>query len=278
MNHAFGVILALLSAIFWATNDIFNKKSLIRGYDENFVLWIRFPIGVVLLVPLGVLFWDFNLTVLWTTFLWLPSEIIASIYFIKGIKVSPLSVSMPFFAFMPLFSSIFGYVILDEKIEPTGWLGIGLILLGSFIVSGGSPLSFFKVNRGSLYILISAGLFGFNVVIGKLAIVESNPYFFAWYYCLVMSLGLLPFVGFKELLSCRNYKNLLNIPMGVLFSLGMLAYTIALTQTYASYVASVERLAIILDIIYGQVIFKEKFRRSSWGVVPMVFGAILLGS
>ncbi|WP_457599825.1 EamA family transporter, partial [Hydrogenivirga sp.] len=52
-----GILLALLSAFFWATNDIFNKKSLLRGYNENFVLWIRFPVGAVLLLPAGIYFW-----------------------------------------------------------------------------------------------------------------------------------------------------------------------------------------------------------------------------
>ncbi len=272
-----GILLALASAFFWATNDIFNKKSLLREYNENFVLWIRFPVGAVLLFPFGIYFWDFNFTVLWTTFVWLPLEIIASVFFIKGIKYAPLSVGMPFFAFMPLFSAFFGFLILGERISFYGLMGIVLILLGSFVITGGSFLSFFRMNRGSLYMMLSATLFGFNVVIGKYAIVESNPYFFAWYYCLVMSAGLLPMVGMRELLNIRNYRNPFNIPMGVFFSLGMVAYTSALIYTYTSYVASVERLAIVLDVIYGKVFFGEEISKSFQGAILMVLGAILLG-
>ncbi|WP_457600158.1 DMT family transporter, partial [Hydrogenivirga sp.] len=260
----------------WATNDIFNKKSLLRGYNENFVLWIRFPVGAVLLLPAGIYFWDMNLTVLWTTLIWLPSEVVASILFIKGIKHAPLSLGMPFFAFMPLFSALFGFLLLEERISTSGLLGILFILGGSFVITGGSLLSFLRVNRGSLYMLGSALLFGFNVVIGKLAITHSNPYFFAWYYCLVMSFGLVPFMGLKEVFSLKNYRNPLNIPMGILFSLGMVTYTAALTFTYTSYVASVERLAIILDVIYGKLFFGEAIRRSFWGALLMVLGAVLL--
>jgi len=271
-----GILLALFSAFFWATNDIFNKKSLLRGYNENFVLWIRFPVGAVLLLPTGIYFWDMNLTILWTTLVWLPSEVVASILFIKGIKHAPLSLGMPFFAFMPLFSALFGFLLLGERISTSGLLGILLILGGSFVITGGSLLSFLRMNRGSLYMLGSALLFGFNVVIGKLAITHSNPYFFAWYYCLIMSLGLVPFVGLKEVFSLKNYRNPLNIPMGILFSLGMVTYTAALTFTYTSYVASVERLAIILDVIYGKLFFGEEIRRSFWGALLMVSGAVLL--
>ncbi len=271
-----GILFALLSAFFWATNDIFNKKSLLKGYEENFVLWIRFPIGAFLMLPLGLYFWDFNFTVFWTTFLWLPVEIVASILFIKGIKHAPLSLGMPFFAFMPLFSVLFGFILLGEEISSKGFAGIVLILLGSVIVTGGSFRAFFKANRGSLYMLLSALLFGFSVVVGKLVIVESNPFFFSWYYCLVMSFGLLPFVGMKELLNVRNYANPLNIPIGILFTLGMLTYSLALLHTLTSYVVSIERLAIILDVLYGRIFFGERIRRGFWGALLMVFGAVLM--
>ncbi len=276
MGEEKGILFSLLAAFFWATNDVFNKKSLMKGYNENFVLWIRFPLGAVLTLPLGILFWDMNRTVLFTTPLWLPVEILASLLFIKGIKMSPLSISIPFFAFMPLFSSLFGYAILGEKLDGKGFIGIALILAGSFIITGGSLSSFFKMNKGSLYILLSAFLFGFNVAVGKLVIVESNPFFFSWYYCVVMTFGLLPLVGFKEIGKPENYKNPLNLPMGLFFSLGMVFYSLAMVYTLASYVASVERLAIILDVLYGRVFFGEKIGRSFWGSVLMVSGAIVL--
>ena len=273
----FGILLALLSAFFWATNDIFNKKSLIKGYNENFVLWIRFPLGALFLLPFGLIWWDFSLYVFLTTFLWLPVEVVASLFFIKGIKEAPLSVGMPFFAFMPLFSAFFGWAVLGESPDLKGWAGVLLILAGSFVITGGSPATFFRVNRGALYMLISALLFGLSVVIGKLVIVESNPFFFSWYYSLVMSFGLLPLVGRKELLRKENYRNPLNIPMGILFSLGMLTYSWAMIYTYASYVASVERIAIVLDVIYGKLFFGERIERSFWGSLLMVGGAVMLG-
>ncbi|HHJ63684.1 MAG TPA: DMT family transporter, partial [Aquifex aeolicus] len=224
----------------------------------------------------GIYFWDFNATVLWTTFLWLPLEVVASVFFIKGIKLAPLSVGVPFFAFMPVFSALFGFLFLGEKIAPPGLLGIGLILAGSFVLSGGSLVTFLKANRGSLYMLLSALLFGGSVVIGKFVIVESDPVFFAWFYCAVMSAGLLPIVGLREILRKENYTNPLNVPMGLLFSFGMVSYTLALERTLTSYVASIERLAIVLDVIYGRIFFGEEISRNFWGALLMVLGAVLL--
>jgi len=50
-----GLWLAILSAFFWGTNDYLNKRLLIKGLDENFVLWVRFPIASLLLAPLRFL-------------------------------------------------------------------------------------------------------------------------------------------------------------------------------------------------------------------------------
>ena len=273
-NHFLGISFALLSAFFWATNDIFNKKLLDEGYDENFILWIRFPLGGLFLFPLGIINWDFNKILFLTTFLWLPIEIVASIFFIKAIKYSPLSVAMPFFTTMPVFSAIGGWVILGEELNLKGWLGILLIFYGSLKLAQGDLRSFLKINRGVIYALVSSLLFGINVVIGKIAVVNSNPFFFSWYYCVVMSLALLFFVKrFPHTEALKRYEFPL---LGILFSLGMITYTYAYLFTYASYVSAIERLSIILDVIYGRVIFGEKVRNALKASLIMVLGALLL--
>lgn len=274
-NHLLGAFLSLLSALSWATNDIFNKFALKKGYEENFVLWIRFPLGAIFLFPLGLAYWDLNKSIIFTTFLWLPTEVLASIFFIRAIKYSPLSVAMPFFAFMPLFSALSGWFILGESLNFRGIIGMFLIVYGSILLSGTDIKSFFKVNKGALYALLSAALFGFNVVIGKIAVVSSNQFFFAWYYCVIMSLALLPFV--KEFQPPQVIiKERIFLAIGVLFSLGMIFYTWAYIYTYASYVAALERLAILLDILYGRIFFKEEIRYALRASIFMVSGAILL--
>ena len=272
-NHTLGILLSVFAAFFWATNDIFNKRALQKGYEENFILWIRFPLGAVILFPIALLYWDLNKVVFLTTFLWLPTEIVASIFFIKAIKYSPLSIAMPFFAFMPFFSTLGGWIFLNEKIDLKGFLGIFLIFSGSVILTGGNFKTFFTVNRGALYALISAMLFGFNVVVGKIAVVSSNQFFFSWYYCLVMSFGLLPFVK-KFQFSFFKEKEFPFI--GLLFSLGMVFYSWAYLYTFASYAAAAERLAILLDVLYGKIFFKEKIASALPASILMILGTILL--
>lgn len=56
-----------------------------------------------------------------------------SILYMKGLKLSPLSVSIPMLSFVPVFVTIFTIII--ERIPPTliGWTGIILITAGLYI-------------------------------------------------------------------------------------------------------------------------------------------------
>jgi len=268
-----GLLFGLLAGAFWATGSVFTKLALKKGYEENFVLWVRFPVASVLLLPLGLYFWELNLKVVLTTFVWLPLEVAASLFFIKAVKHAPLSVAMPFLTFMPLFSALAGWLVLNERPSPAGWLGITLIVLGSFVISGGRP-SFFRKHKGALYALASAALFGLNVVVGKVAVQASNQFFFSWYYSLVMSFGVLPFV--KRFPPKERLKDPLFLAVGACFAGGMLFYAWGYLYAYASYVASAERLGVILDVLYGKLFFKERVRRAFAGALLMAAGAVLL--
>jgi len=268
-----GLFFGLLSGAFWATSSALTKKALKEGYEENFVLWVRFPLATLFLLPLGLLYWEMNLSFLLTTFLWLPAEVVASLLFVKSLKFAPLSVAMPLLNFMPLFSALWGWFLLGERPTPVGWLGILLVVSGSFVLSGGNP-AFLLRKRGALYALLSSFLFGLNVVIGKVAVQVSNQFFFSWYYSLVMTLGVLPFV--RRFPPTKSLKRPLFPAVGLFFSGGLLFYAWGYLYAYASYVASAERLGVLFDLLYGKLFFGEEVRRAFWGSLLMVAGAILL--
>jgi len=87
-----------------------------------------FPVAFFLLMPLGILYWDFNIKVLTYALIWLPLEVLGGVLFIKGLKHAPLSVAMSFYSFMPVFSALFGWLILPKEPSPMGMLGMSLPL------------------------------------------------------------------------------------------------------------------------------------------------------
>ncbi|RMH04186.1 MAG: DMT family transporter [Aquificota bacterium] len=271
-----GLFLAFLSSLFWATNDLLSKRLLVKGLDEDFTLWVRFPIAFLLLTPLGLYFWDFSLRVFTYSLLWLPLEVLGGLFFIRALKHAPLSLAMSFYSFMPVFSALFGWLLLREKPSLYGYTGVFLIMVASLLIAKFSPRELLKHRRGVFYMLLSAMCFGLNVVIGKLSVIESNAFFFSWYYTLLMSFGVLVFVKPKEVLNLQNYRHK-EVPLvGLFFALGDLFYNIALLYTLSSYVASIERFSLLLTLIYAKVFFKERVENLTLPALLMVAGGFLL--
>lgn len=271
-----GLLFAFLSSFFWATNDLFTKRFIHRGFDEYFVLWIRFPVSSLFLLPVGIIFWDLRPFVLLSTFLWLPAEVLGGVFFVKALKYAPLSVAMSFYSFMPIFSALFGFLLLREVPNLWGFVGICFMVIGMLFLTGFSPKEFFKKHIGTIYMLISTLLFGFNVVLGKMVVINSNPFFFSWYYAFCMSFSTLIFVSPKHILKKENYTDKRILVLGILFAFGSILYNSALPYAPASYVASVERISILLSILYGKVFFGESLRHLLPGAMLMLLGSLLL--
>ncbi len=272
-----GLWLAILSAFFWGTNDYLNKRLLLKGLDENFVLWVRFPIAFLLLTPFGLYYWDMSLKLFLYSLIWLPLEVLGGVLFMKGLKYAPLSTALSFYSFMPVFSAFFGWLLLSERPSLLGLLGIGLIILASLIMVGFSPRDFLKRNWGVVYMLLSTAIFGFNVIIGKLSVVESNGLFFSWYYCLLMGFGSLIFVKPHHLVKLENYKHWEVPAVGLFFALGDVLYNLALLYTLSSYVASAERLSLLIAIMYGRIFLGENLGKALLPAILMIIGNMLIG-
>ncbi|MCS7170805.1 MAG: DMT family transporter [Aquificaceae bacterium] len=271
-----GLSLALISSLFWGTNDYISKRLLAKGLDENFVLWVRFPISLVILTPLGIYYWDMSLKLITYSLFWLPFEVLGGVFFIKGLKYTSLSVAMSFYSFVPVFSALFGWLLLSEKPSTHGLLGILLIVSSTLLIVGFSPKEFLKTNRGALYMLVSTILFGFNVALGKLSVVESNGLFFSWYYCLLMSVGMLFFLRPSKITKVENYRHWEVPAVGMLFAFGDVLYNLALSLTLSSYVASAERLSLLVALFYGKFFLGESSKHFLIPALLMLLGNSLM--
>ena len=97
------IVLALIAAVTGGTGDALTKKAL-QLHDEYTVAWIRQLVVVVLLspclffIPVPPLNEYFYQAFLFA----LPFEVIAYILYMKAIKISPLSLTVPFLSLTPV--------------------------------------------------------------------------------------------------------------------------------------------------------------------------------
>jgi drug/metabolite transporter (DMT)-like permease len=127
------VILSLISAFTLATSDALTKKVLSRS-NEYIVAWLRLVFSLPLLfvsllfIPLPGLDKYFYIAF----FVSLPLEILSIVLYMKALRLSPLSLTLPFLALTPVFLIFASYFILGEKVSLRGSLGILLIASGSY--------------------------------------------------------------------------------------------------------------------------------------------------
>ncbi|MBI5195157.1 MAG: EamA family transporter [Nitrospirae bacterium] len=289
------VIYAFLTAFLLATSDALTKRLLFSVKDEYLVAWLRLLFSLPLLMisllfvgipPLDGTFWTAVLIAL-------PLEITTVILYTKALKVSPMSLTMPFLAFTPLFLILISYVILGEKVSLSGAIGIILITGGSYVLNIHKaryaliePVKAMLKEKGSVMMIIVAAVFSVTSTLGKLAIEHSSPVFFGSFYIVLVTALFTPIAIGKNRdrfekthtgIIITKKDIILLILMGASYSLMIIFHMVAISLTKVAYMISVKRMSLIFSIIYGYILFKEeKIVVRFFGGVMMLAGVVLI--
>lgn len=264
------VPLTLGCAFFTATTAVLSKKLLTK-HDVLFVGWIRF----LFFVPIaGVLYLVYRPPMKFTPDFWktlfilFPLEFGAFMLYLKALKITPLSLAFPFLGFTPIFTIFFARLMLGEVATLFGTMGVVLITIGAYLLGANNirkgalePLTALFREKGVLFMLAVAFIYGITSVLGKKAALVSGPLSFVIvYYCLF-------FVGFSVLLVLKSKESpiryyrkeaLAYLLLGISFALSMLLHFNAIVMTNVPYVVSVKRLSLVISVIYGWLVFKER--------------------
>lgn len=260
--------LSLMTALAVSTQDVWVKKwfSRLTPYDMlTYPLFYSLPLIIASLVFISVPVFDS--TYIWTVAVSIPLNGVALILYMKAIKISPLSLTVPFLAFTPAFIIGTGYFFLDEMPSLWGVGGILVTCLGGYILNLEpgkwrflAPFKAFFRETGSWVMFIVSFLFSFGAVIGKLGIIHSSPMFFTMTFFAGLNVTLiLFFVSIKKV----RIKTYLEEPWkgmvsGILLFIHAICHGFAINLTKAAYMISIKRLSIIFSMILGAIVFKEK--------------------
>jgi drug/metabolite transporter (DMT)-like permease len=277
------IIFALLAALATGFNDALSK-FLLQKDDVFVVAWMR----VVFLAPvllLGLfLFWPFNVTPgFWLVLVFLiPVDVLAFVLYLQAIRQSPLSLTLPFLSLTPVFAIFTSRLILGEKIGGVGLAGIGLIVLGSYLLNikeirrgWGAPFAAIGKEAGCWLMIAVAFLYGLSIVLGKEMILLSEPAFMALVYPLVLFFCLMPMVIYRVRKKICRFdlkfdRFLLYFLTSFLFAVIVVGHFKSVTLTFAAYAISVKRTSILVGSVLGFLFFKEK------QVLPRILGIGLM--
>ena len=213
-------------------------------------------------------------------------NVVGTTLHVKALTLSPLSLTVPFLSFTPLFMLVPSWIVLKETPSPAGLAGILLIVGGGYAmhldkVRGEGLLAPFKAiasEKGSLLMLAVAAVWSISAVYDKVASVASSSAYYTTFFSLTFAIVYAPFLVFG--LRRRPVK-----PSGVprLLLLGLFTAVMILSQfaaiqmTVASYVIAIKRAGMVLSVVFGGLFFKEKHLRARIaGAVLMTLGVAVL--
>ncbi|WP_031387814.1 EamA family transporter [Desulfonatronum thiodismutans] len=269
-------VLALGTAFFEAVKDALSKGQLILG-DEYLLAWSY----CVFALPLtGAYLWWEGIPAIGSDFGWalgagVALNLVAVTLYMRAIKASELSLTLPMLTFTPLFMLITSPLILGEFPDRWGGLGMLLIISGAYLlnlrptstglganneISLSAPFRALWNDPGPRVMLLVAFIWSFTANLDKVGVTNSSPAFWLFCFFMAMSIGLSPVVLIKSrrpvLRLRQNFRALFLV--GLFGSLALVLQMWALTLTLAAYVVSIKRMSVVFGVVFGHVMFGEK--------------------
>lgn len=216
----------------------------------------------------------------------LPLEITALILYMKAIKASPLSLTLPFLALSPVFMIFTSNLILGEKLDSYGIIGISLTTIGAYLLHVKTtrkgilePFKAIRRERGSVYMIIVAFIYSITSNLGKMAVLHSSSLFFASTYLPILTLIVLPILLWKRRGKVKQAVPhiTLFILIGLSMALATVTHFLAVNIVEVPYAISVKRTSLLFGILYGAFWFKEtNIRERLIGSTIMVIGVVVI--
>ncbi len=279
--------LSLATALFLSTTDALSKRAL-KGGEVELVAWVRWAFAALLLllllpfieIPrLDATFWLVTTSAV-------PLEVAAILLYVKAIKSSPLSLTVPFLAFTPLFLILTSFVMLGELPDASGVAGIVLITFGAYLLNIKrftegwlAPFKSIAREKGSVMMIVVAFIYSITSNLGKVAVLHSSPAFFAVLYSILLAAALTPVVMMKvkDPFSYLMARPVLFVMIGLFYGLMMLTHFAAIRLVEVPYMISVKRMSLVFSVLYGRFFFKEEnVGERLLGSAVMVAGVALI--
>ena len=281
------LLFSILTAFCDSWKDVLSKKN-VSEFDPYVVAWALKVFALPFLLPflfvidipkLNSSFWI-------ALFVSGGLNILTAILYMKALQNSELSLTIPMITFTPLFLLVTSPIIVGEFPTAVGAIGVLFIVVGSYILNNKernkgllAPLRALIRQRGPRLMLFVAFLWSITSNFDKVGVKNSSPLFWCISVVIFISFCMIPIIekrlhqiGFKQFLSQKNF-----FIMGFFYSLTLIFQMTAISLTLVAYVIAIKRLSVLLGVLWGYFIFKEKaVQERLLGATIMVMGVVLI--
>lgn len=282
------MIFAILSAFFTSLKDLFGKKASVDLDEYITALSLR-----IFSIPLFLILLFFSTNSLSKDFVFSRTfffalvvggllNVLTNILYMRALKLSDISVSVPLIAFTPVFLVGTAFLILGEKPSLFGIGGIGLIVFGAYFLNIKKfkegffrPFQALFTERGPRIMFFVAFLWSITSSIDKIGVTQSSPLLWVLMTDIFILLVMIPIVYFFSQSSLEKIKkHLLKLStVGASNSISSLFQMIAVSTTLVPYVIALKRTSILWSALWGGLFLKEKnLKEKMVGICIMIVG------
>ncbi len=285
-----GFFLAITASLLFAARDSLNKYVSTKT-SPLFVYWavvlFSLPVFTVGVLIQGIPPLDSGIFWLMVA-LGVPFYVTTSVLLIRAMQISPLSLTLPFLGFSPVFLLFTSWIILGQVPSHWGIIGVVLVTLGAYFIhfqgrraGWMAPLQAIRHERGSWYVIIVALIWSITANFDKIALDHSTPLSYLFIYSVISLVALTIALAWRrELHSVRTLRvHPIALPLtGLITGFATLLQMMAIQLIIVPYVITIKRAGSILGgIAIGAAYFREPgFRRRFGAGLVMLAGVALI--
>ncbi|MBA3439791.1 MAG: EamA family transporter [Pyrinomonadaceae bacterium] len=283
-----GLLMAGATSISNVIKDVGAKKVLDHQEVIASTFWIRIFAAVIFTGALlvraltgtipevrgggalfGIATWQLAPIPTWLIYLSIEVVLVAcsTILFFRALQVSPISLCMPYISFTPVFLIATGYVMLGELPAAQKLIGVVLIFIGSiamhrqlFAAGWLEPIKAVWRERGCFYMLLVGFINSITNPIDKKLVGMTD----AFTQACAFGVGMVVFFSLLAFARRADTRTVIRAVPGWTVLAGTLEAVALLFQLSSHYyidvviTISVKRAGIILTVLLGWLIFKER--------------------
>jgi transporter family protein len=203
--------------------------------------------------------------------------------YFKALQLGDVNKVAPIDKSSTILTIILAFLFLGEK--PSIWMGFGIVLLAAgtylMIQKRESKHSDAKSKSWFFYAVLSAVFAALTSILGKIGIqgIESNlGTAIRTIVVLIMAWGIVLFRKKNALIKSIDKKSWIFITLsGFATGLSWLCYYRALQEGKASLVVPIDKLSIVVTIVFSRIFLNEKLSRKAFvGLLLVISGTMLL--
>ncbi len=286
------IYFVILATFLWSITNVMDKYLVDKRVKSPLILLIFFRIASLIPIIILILILNIGIPSLDLFFLIFVSAILmilAIITYYKAVEVEEISVSIPLFQFIPIFTLFIAFFTLGERLTSLDYLGFLILIFGGFVISMKRAPGLFRIGRVFWFVMLASLLFSASYVITKFVLDYVNywdTFMWIWIFGIFATLSML-FSG-KIRSRFRHYYNKINRRDWTIISTNIIISIIASASYYfavklgpISLVQASENVQMIfvffLALLFTRFyphIMKERFDTSS--LIQKILGMILI--